>query len=289
MAAKKELMNVASDEQLAALAQELPQEPSFKRVMLPRFGLQSQTKTEEVGTGKNMKLNILARAGTFFTERETDEVTVREDGSESKVWEKTDFEDEVIPEGIIFFKRYQLRYYDEAEEKYTSSPVFDSMDEQVVLFKDRKEVARGSVSELKALYPGVSKKGKPISKLNEEKILYVLIDDEVFQLNLHGSSMWAYDKYAARMPVAQVVTQFGSTAEEKGDIKWNKMSFTAKRKITGEEATRVLGLIAEIKSAISGEKEYFAGIENADSALDKQMDALTADATPAVAKLGKAF
>lgn len=270
---KKELMTVASETQLAQLAQEFPQEASFSRILLPRFGLLSQDKTEEVGTGRNKKINLIAAAGTFFTEKETEEVTVRDDGTEAKVWEKN-YLDEEHPEVIILFQRKQLRYYDEAEEKYTSSPIFDRDDETVVLFKDRQEVARGTVAELKKLYPGVDKKGKPISLLKDEKILYVLLDGEVYQMNLHGSSMWSFQAYARKVVPPSVVTVLGSSAEQKGDIKWNKMTFSAKRKVTGEEADEVLAKIGEIKEAIIAEKQFFAG-QNGESEVDKQFDALT--------------
>lgn len=277
MATKKgELMTVASDQQLAELGADFQQEPSFTRMLLPRFGMLSQDKTEEVGTGRTKKINLLAAAGTFYFERETEEVAIREDGSESKVWEKEWIEDE-RPEIVILYKRRQLRYYDEAEEKYTSSPVFDRDDEVVVLFKDRAEVARGMVAELKALYPGVDKKGKPISLLKDELILYVLVDGEMHQLNLHGSSMWSFQAFARKIKPTTVVTVLGSTSEKKGDIAWNKMSFTAKRVLTAAEAEVSIAKIAEIKEAISGEKEFFAGqAEGGASKLDKEFDALTA-------------
>jgi hypothetical protein len=252
----KEIMNVASDEQLAVLAQAFPQEPSFTRILAPRFGMASQDQTEEVGKGKEKKINVIAAAGTFYTERESDEVVVGEDGSEKKVWRK-EWLDNEHPEVIILYQRKQLRYYDEGEQKYVSSPIFDTDDEQVVLFKDRKEVARGTVSELKALYPGVDKKGKAVSKLKDEKVLYVLMDGELYQMNLHGSSLWSFSAYARKVAPPTVVTMLGSEHNENGQVSWEKMTFAPKRPITKAEADEVIAKITDIREAIASEKAFF--------------------------------
>lgn len=256
--AKKELMTVASDAQLAELSADFPMEASYTRMMLPRFGMASQDRTEEEGTGRNKTIKIVAAAGTFFIEKESEDTVTREDGTEGKVW-NTDYLDEENPEIIILFQRKQLRYYDEEDKKYTSSPVFDSNNETVVLFRDRKEFARGTVEELKAMFPGKDKKGKDISLLKDEKILYVLVNGDLHQLNLHGSSMWAFTKYAGKVVPPSVVTILGSEAKENGAVAWNQMTFTAKRKLTSEEAEMAIAKLSEIKRAIAGEKEFFAG------------------------------
>jgi hypothetical protein len=259
---KNELMNVASASQLAQLAQDFPQEPSFTRIMVPRIGLVSQDKTEKVGTGKTAKIEIIAQAGTFFTDKETDEEVIREDGTKAKEWKK-EYLDEENPEIIVLFQRKQLRYFDESDESYTSSPIFDRDDEQVVLFKDRKEVARGTPTELKALYPSVDSNGKPISKLKDEKILYVLYANDLYQMNLHGSSMWSFTSYARKVVPPTVITILGSEAMEKGSIAWNKMTFEAKRQLTSDEAELAMTKIQEIKDAINSEKQFFGAQNNA--------------------------
>jgi hypothetical protein len=55
------------------------------------------------------------------------------------------------------------------------------------------------------------------------------------------------------------LTKFGSTAEEKGDVRWNKMSFEPVRVVNGDEAELILAKIAEIKEGIAGEKGQYAG------------------------------
>lgn len=264
-------MNVASEDQLSVLSQNTPLEPSFTRIMVPRFGLVSQDKTEESGTGKNKKIDVVAASGTFYIERETDELVTKEDGAQSKKWQK-EYLDENNQEAIILYYRKQLRYYDEKEEKYTSSPIFDNDDEQVVLFKDRKEVARGTVAELKALYPGVDTRGRRVSKLQDEKIMYILRDGEIYQLNLSRSNLWAFQKYASKVRVSTVVTIFGSEAKTKGTIEWSQLTYTAKRVLTSEEATMAIEKISEIKEAISSEKEFYAGNSTQSSQADKDFD-----------------
>lgn len=275
MAKKNELMVAASDTQLAQLASGLPQGEGFTRILTPRFGMVSQDILKEEGVGKNKKVTLETAEGAFFTEHETDETITREDGTEAKEWQK-DFLDEENPEVIILFQRKQLRYYDTGEEKYTSSPIFDRDDEQVVLFKDRKEVARGTIAELKALYPAVSKKtGKATSDLKDVAILYVLYNGELMQMNLHGTSLWSFQSYKRKVAPPTVITLLGAEHCEQGDTKWSKVTFSAKRPLSKDEADLAIEKVTEIKEAIAGEKAYFSA-QNGDSKVDEQFEALTA-------------
>lgn len=243
------LAKVASEEQLAALRGEFPSEPGFVRIQLPRLGLVSQDQTE--GKGKNMK--VIAEAGTFYVERQSDEV---DEETKQKTWERTDIGTEVS--GIILYQRKQLRMYDEDTELYTSSPVFDSDSEVLPLFCEKKEVDRGTPKDLKEKYKYTDKNGKVRSKLEDNRILYVLVDGEMLQLNLRGTSMFAYMSYARTTTPNTVVTTFSSEQKEKGSIEWNQMSFTAERGINGAEAEEVMKHTAEIKRGIVSEKGYFA-------------------------------
>lgn len=261
---KKEIIKVADEAQLAALAEMMPKEASAPKLRLPRFGMVSQDVTEETGTGKNKKIEVIAAEGTFFTDRETEEVEIRDDGTEKKVWKKEYFEEDTA-EGIIIAARKQLRFYDNTTNMFTASPIYDKDDEIIPLFCNREEVARGTAKELKALYPGTTLKGKPTSLLKDEKILYVLRGDELFQMNVRGTSLWSFQAYARKVAPPTVVTVFGSEHMENGSTKWSKTIFTVKRRVTGEEASKIMETISDLKSIIAAEKAAYAG-EDSDSA-----------------------
>ena len=249
MAAKsKELVVAASSSALEALRQEYPAEASFTRILLPRLGMVSQDVTE--GKGKAMK--VVTEAGTFFTEHQGEE----EDENGKKVWNCEELGNTI--EGVILFKRHQLKFYDESTDKFTSSPVYDSETDVIPLFCDKKEVAKGTPAELKALYQFTGEDGKIKSKLEENRILYVLHKDEVYQLNLRGSSMYAFMTYARKTTPNTVITVFGSEAKEKGSINWNQMTFDPKRQITNTEAEIIMEKIQEIKAGIAQEKGFYA-------------------------------
>lgn len=270
----KELMVPASEEALALLRQEYPTEMGFNRTLLPRFGLVSQDVTEEVRDPKTKKktLNIVAEAGTLYTEKQGEEEEEGEDGVKRKKWERTDLGAET--EGVILYQRKQLKYYDESTEKYTSSPVYDTDDEVIPLFLEKKEIARGTPLELKKLYPGVNQAGKAVSKLEDNRILYVLIDGDIHQLNLRGSSMYSFLTYARKTLPPSVLTKFSSEAKEKGSINWNMMTFEAVRGLTESEVQEVLEKVGEIKGGIETEKAYYAANAPSDeqAASKKQAD-----------------
>ena len=253
----------ASDAILEALRNEFPAEQGFTRVQLPRLGMFSQHVEEEVKdkkTGKK-RIDIISEAGTFYVDRQSDEAD--EDGK--KPYQKTDIEGEI--DGIIIFQRRQLRHYDEATEEYTSSPIFDFDEDVVTLFKNKKEVGKGTPAELKALQKfQVTKDGKTKSTLEENKILYVLYNDELFQMNLRGSSMYSYKTYSKELGAQDkapsvVLTHFSSEECEKGDIKWNKMIFTAKRDLSQSECEAVFEKVKELKAGIAEERSFFASKE----------------------------
>lgn len=223
--------------------------------MLPRLSFTSQDVME--GKGKNKK--VVIAAGTFFTEHQTEET----DENGKKVWEKTEIGDTL--DAIIIYKRKQLRMYDEATEEYSSTPIFDTNEDIVPLFCKKKEVARGTVAQLKAMYAKKETNQKTgeeyvTSALKDNAILYVLIDGELYQLNTHGTSMRSFIDYSKSVLVASVMTTFNSEENKNGSTEWNKMIFKAKRQITAEELEMVVSNIKAIKDAVDGEKAYFAGL-----------------------------
>ncbi len=244
------IQTVASDEQLAILRQEFPQEEGFKRTLLPRLGMFSQDVTE--GKGKAMK--VVSEAGTFFIEKETEELN--EEGK--KIWEKEELGTDINVN--IIFQRKQLKYYDEKTETYTSSSVYDNDDEIIPLFCNKAEIDRGTPAELKAreVYQ-YEKDGKIKSKLEDNRILYVLYDGELYQLNLRGSSMYSWMTFLRQKtsPSAYLI-KLSSESKSKGTIDWNQMTFEVVRDINGEEAGVIIEKVREIKDAINSEKEFFA-------------------------------
>jgi hypothetical protein len=251
---------------LEALRNEFPAEQGFTRTYLPRLGMFSQDVME--GKGKAMK--VVTEAGTFFTDRQSEEETENAEGKKVKEFVKEEIGDSI--EGIIIFQRRQLRHYNESTEEYTSSPIFDFDTDIIPLFLGKKEVARGTAAELKARSEfQVTKEGKTKSTLEENKILYVIYKDEIFQMNLRGSSMYSYKGYAKELHAneqspSMVLTKFTSEACEKGDIEWNKMIFTVKRDLDGKECKEVYEKVQEIKAGITEEREFFANQNEAKSA-----------------------
>ncbi len=245
------LVSQPSEQALAELKSQFPQEQGFVRSLLPRLGMISQDKTE--GKGKAMK--VVSEAGTFFIEKQTDE----KDENDKNIWEREELGNSI--EATIIYQRKQLRYYNEATEQYTSSPVYDEDTDIVPLFCDKKEVARGTPADLKAMATfAFEKDGKVKSKLEDNRILYVLYEGEVYQMNLRGSSMYSYMSYGRTVSPSMpaVLTAMNSESKEKGSIAWNQMTFTKVRDLNGEEVDIVLEKVREIREAIVAEKQYYA-------------------------------
>lgn len=261
--AKKEkeetgVMVPVSPQVMAELANDFPVEEGFTRIQPPRLGFYSQDQTEEVKNKKTGKkeIQITTEAGTFYLSQPTDE---KDPETDKVIWENKEIGMEV--EGVIVYQRKQLRMYDEATEQYTSSPVYDSEEDVIPLYCDKKEVARGTPKELKARYE-YEEDGKTKSHLEDNRILYVLYEDELFQLNLRGSSMYSYMSYTRELkkkgivPPA-VVTRFSSEPREKGKIKWNQMVFETVGPST-PVIDRVRDFISQIKGALAAEKYFFS-------------------------------
>lgn len=250
----KEIQTTLTDEQRALLGQLTPQEQGFTRISLPRIGMYSQDKFE----GKGKSAVLVKEAGMFYLELPPE----TKDGE----WKKMEIGTSM--EGVVLYHRKQLSYYDNATEKYTSSPIYDTPEDIIPLFMDGKEVHRGTTAELKAKYAYTDPDdGKVKSKLEDMRILYILKDGQVYQMSLRGSSMWAFSKYAKSCLVSSVLTRFNSESKENGSIAWNQMSFDAVREITPEEATLVIDNLQKITTAIAEEKAYFASLATQKSAM----------------------
>ena len=262
-----------SDEVREQLDAAFPQEASALRIQLPRFAMVSQDVTEEVKNPKTGKkeINVVTEAGMFFTEHQTDEL----DENGKKKWDHEEIGMEV-PEIIILFERKQLRHYDSANKQYTSSPIYDNADEILPLWKDKKEVARGTPAELRTLpqFQGLTAAGQPTSKLEENRILFVRYNGEDYQWTVRGSSMYEWLKYKKTTKPNQVVTALGSEAKQNGSTAWNQTTFKAVRPLDRDESEEILAKVMDIQKAISIEKESYARVTAAKSAADKEFDAI---------------
>ena len=294
-----ELANVASEETLAMLSQQFPVEPGFSAVSFPRLGLISQDVTEEKKNPKTGKkeIEVITEAGTFYIEKETGEeedvldAKGKKIGSK-KVWERTEIGTEV--DVIIGFQRKQLKYFDKDTETYTSSTVYDEEDEIVKLFCAGAEVDEGTPAELKAKYPGVTKSGKQKSELEDNRIVYVLYEGEWYQMNLRGTSMYAYMTYTRKTQPGPnaVVTTLSSEEKESGKITWSQMTFEAGRTINQEEAETVVSFIKEMHETIQARKGMAAAKAKSDEEFDNfgkdDVEDSAADAmSPAPRRLGR--
>lgn len=270
---------------VALLNNLFPTEDGFQRTFLPRLGMFSQNKFEI--DKKTKKAVLIQEAGMFFIEKQDEEETEQEDGTMKRAFVKHLLGTDPI-QGIIVYVRKQLSLYDSATETYTSSPIYDEETEIIPLFANKAEVAKGTVAELKALYPGTSRTGKPMSKLKDNRILYVLFqapedeEPQLYQLNIAGTSMYAFKDYAkkVRPNVPLVLTEFSSIEKEQGDTEWNQMTFTKVRDLNATETKDVVTHVQEMSQAIADEKARFAD-KNAADAQWNEMTASKPEALPA--------
>lgn len=269
----------ASETQIAALTSDFPVEPGFQRRQFPRINYRSQDITEEERVGGKKQLKVVVEAGTFFLEKpEVDEDgnAVLDEETKKPKWSSEELGQDI--EGTIVFYRKQLRYYDEATNSYTSSPVYDTENDVVPLFRDGAEIDRGTPKELmgREEYASVSKKtGKPVSLLEETRVLYVLYAGELYTLPLRGSSKYAFLSYTrkARPSVPSVITHFSSEPKENGGIKWNQMTFDVVRTVSAKEAEIVREVQDDLKNSIIEEKGFFAAKEAADPHAEERRQA----------------
>jgi hypothetical protein len=255
-----------TEEQLAILNDSYPVEDESTRLQLPRFGMLSKDIIEETGTGKNKKIKVVEAAGTFFTERDLGEVN--EDGK--KVWTKTFIEGETV-EVIIAYHRRQLRKFDSSLEKYISSPIYDNADQVIPLYLDKQIIKRGTQAELQALYPALTQKGKPTSDLKEECILYVVYNNELYQMNISQSSKWEFKTYSRGLNPSTVVTVIGSVEDTFGTNTYRKMTFKNDRPINSDEFEIVAESQGAIKEVVKSDEKFYLGDAPAMTAIEADM------------------
>lgn len=250
---KKEVSTELSAEQLAILNEGYPVSEEDVRTTYPRFGMLSKDITEESGTGKNKKIEVIQASGTFFTEKDEGEV----DENGKKIWTKTYIDSEKVDVVIVYHRR-QLRMYDSSLEKFYSTPIFDDPNQVVPLYLDKQVVKRGTQAQLQEMFPSVTLKGKPSSKLKEETILYVLYNDELHQFTLSQSSKWNFMSYKRTVNPSSVLTTLSSEEDTFGDNTFRKVTFKNKRGINGGEFTGVVNSQRTVKNSVEADKRFFA-------------------------------
>lgn len=247
---KKEITTQADATALAAFAAQFPQEAGFTRLMLPRITFKAQDVME--GKGKNK--TVVIEAGTFFTERSTDE----KDEAGKVKWDKEELG--LAMEAFIVYPRKQLRYYDEPTETYYSTPIYDDSEDVIPLFAGGKKIATGTPAELRKSFEYVNADGKTVSKLENNIVLYIVLEGELYQMNLRGSSMYSYLDFSRKTKPSLLAffISFTSEPQEKGSIEWNQMKFTTLRQLTTDEMVNNQEHINAIKEAIDVERAYYA-------------------------------
>ena len=252
-----------SDEQLLALNEAYPVSEDDGKVSLPRFGMLSKDITEETGTGKNKKIKVVQASGTFYTESDQGEVN-EETGK--KVWTKEFIDGETL-DVIIPFHRKQLRLYDASLEKFISTPVFDNSEQVIPLYLDKQVIKRGTQKDLQALYPALTQKGKPSSKLKEQVILYVIFNDVLHQCILSVSSGFVFRDYKKTVNPSSVITTLGSVEETFGDNTYRKTTFKNKRIIDTKEFEVVREKQVALQAEVQSDSKLYLG-----SAEDKKAE-----------------
>lgn len=249
----KKQVEELSDEQLAILNQGYPQSDESNRTVYPRLGMLSKDDTEESGTGKSKKITVIEASGTFFTESDKGET----DDKGKKKWTREYLKGEEI-DVIIAFERKRLRMYDSNMKKFYTTPFYDSHEQVLPLYLDKKIVKRGLPSELQALFPKMTQTGKKSSNLKEETILFVLLDGEMYMIELSMSSKWNFMSYKRKVGVPTVVTTLGTVEDEFGSNTFRKLTFTVSRKITAEEFELVKEYQGTLKDQVESDARQLA-------------------------------
>ncbi len=246
-----EIVNQVSAEQLAELKALNPQGDSFQRINVPRLSMLAKDLTEESGTRKNKKIEIIQPAGAFYIEREG----TNEDGE--RTWDKEYIDGDSI-DVLVAFNRKQLSMWDDADKVFTNTPIYDEDTQILPLWKGGKEETRATPKELQALYPALTLKGKPTSKLKEVKILYVVYKDEVYQMNLSQSSKFEFLTYVKGVHPSTVVTTIGSKEQTHGSNTYNVMTFKNAGTVNTEQYEAIKDTATMIRESIEAEKAYYA-------------------------------
>lgn len=232
---------------LDKLRQAYPQhaEDSYVKTFLPQIRFKAKAVLDDDGE------KVVTKAGTF----------VLVNRSEEEVDGKHEYTETVLGDALqadVLFERYRLSYYDSANTAYVSSPIFDSKEEIVKLFRDGKNIASGTVNELQALPEfTVEEDGKTKCKLDLQKVLYVYHDGELREMALSKGNGYAWRSYKQKTVAAVVHTEITSEKTEHGGNKYNQMVFKEAGYLSEEEAERNLTLVEDIKKGIEAEKAFY--------------------------------
>lgn len=231
----------------------LPKENTFIRKVFPRIAFVSQ----DITTGKGKSMVVTTEAGTFFIEKPTDDT----DEKGKKIWSRDDIGKSF--EGIIFFTRKKLSFYDQAAGKFISSSMYDQDTDEVVLWQDGKQIAKGTKEQLQAPYR-YEEDGKKKCKLAENKILYIYLpySGEVFELTVKGTSMYMYSAYYKDWngEPNKNLTLISSIEDKNGSTIWNKTTYSRVRQLTQDEWDTTRALAKDMLDGIAEEKRYFASM-----------------------------
>lgn len=251
MPTKKQELAPLTEEQKAILDQSFPVSEDNNRLQLPRFGMLAKDITEESGKGKEKKIEVIEASGTFYIESDKGETNAEG----KKVWTR-EYLEGVTQDVIITYFRYQLKYYDEPLKKFYSTPVYDTPDQVLPLYLDKKIVKRGTEKDLQAMYPKLTASGKPSSALQKLTLLFVLYNGELHQFNLGTSSGWTFSSYKKSVNPSAVITRLGSLEETKGANTYCKTTFTNIRPITSVEFEEVASNQEQVKSQVENDSRF---------------------------------
>lgn len=236
----------------------LPKENTFIRKTFPRISFTSQDKTE----GKGKTMTVTEEAGTFFLEKPTDET----DDKNKKIWSHVEIGKSL--EGVIFFTRKKLSYYDQPNNAFISSSYFDQDNDEIVLWSAGKQIGKGNKESLQKLYreeikdPKDPTKKKIVNNLAENKVLYVWYKDEVYELTVKGTSMYSYSSYYKDCNGEPNKNLTLMTPEdcENGSISWSKIIYKRVRQLSQSEWDITRTLAREMIEGIQEEKKYFSSL-----------------------------
>lgn len=250
----KKITKAITKEQIALLNESFPVSGETNRVSLPRFGMLSKDIISETGSGKNKKITVEQAGGTFYTE--SDEGEISDEGK--RVWTKH-FLDGETQDVIICYHRRQLRMYDSSLEKFYSTPVFDNASQVLPLYLDKQVVKQGTQKELQDMFPALTLKGKPSSKLKEETILYVIYEGVLHQMNLSQSSKWSFKDYSKNVNPSTVITTLGTSEETFGTNTYRKLTFANKCLIDADQFELVSDSQSTLKAVVESDAQLFLG------------------------------
>ena len=258
---------------LAALGAQVPKDPGFNRIQLPRLVFKAKAKIEQDPDDED-KMKVIYKAGTFFSEHETEE----KDEEGKPKWASKNLGNTL--EGIVVYKRKQLRYYDEPSETFYSTPIFDDAEQIIPLFAGGKKIASGTPAALKKMDMfKYEKEGKTRSYLADNTIVYLLVGEELFQFSITSlGAVIEFSRYGQKVAygLAANVTKFTSTKEKKGDNEYNALKFEAARLINTDEVPLVQEKINLIQEAIDAERAFYSQSAE-DSAVEAAVLALPGD------------